>query len=62
MQPSADPSARTEGQERGAEGDEQRVDTDTAASKAFPGAFAEFETNLRRERQLDQRGQGALRL
>ena len=35
---------------------EQPVDTGTAASKAFLdmlGVFAEFETNLRRERQLE---------
>ena len=35
---------------------EQPVDTGTAAGKAFLdmlGAFAEFETNLRRERQLE---------
>jgi len=35
---------------------EQPVDTSTAAGKAFLdflGVFAEFETNLRRERQLD---------
>src|SRR5205807_3873778 len=35
---------------------EQPVDTGTAAGKAFldmPGVFAEFETNLRRERQLE---------
>jgi DNA invertase Pin-like site-specific DNA recombinase len=35
---------------------EQPVDTGTAAGKAFfdiLGVFAEFETNLRRERQLD---------
>lgn len=35
---------------------EQPVDTSTAAGKAFldmPGVFAEFETNLRKERQLE---------
>ncbi len=35
---------------------EQPIDTSTAAGKAFLdmlGVFAEFETNLRRERQLD---------
>jgi DNA invertase Pin-like site-specific DNA recombinase len=35
---------------------EQRIDTSTAAGKAFLdmlGVFAEFETNLRRERQLE---------
>ena len=35
---------------------EQLVDTGTAADKAFLdmlGVFAEFETNLRRERQLE---------
>src|SRR5271168_5001070 len=35
---------------------EQPVDTGTAAGKAFLdmlGVFAEFETNLRRERQLE---------
>jgi DNA invertase Pin-like site-specific DNA recombinase len=35
---------------------EQQVDTSTAAGKAFLdmlGVFAEFETNLRRERQLE---------
>jgi DNA invertase Pin-like site-specific DNA recombinase len=35
---------------------EQPVDTGAAAGKAFPdmlGVFAEFETNLRRERQLE---------
>lgn len=35
---------------------EQPIDTSTAAGKAFPdmlGVFAEFETNLRRERQLE---------
>ena len=35
---------------------EQPVDTDSASGKAFLdmlGVFAEFETNLRRERQLD---------
>ena len=35
---------------------EQPVDTSTAAGKAFfdmPGVFAEFETNLRRERQRE---------
>jgi DNA invertase Pin-like site-specific DNA recombinase len=34
---------------------EQPIDTSTAAGKAFLdmlGAFAEFETNLRRERQM----------
>jgi Resolvase, N terminal domain len=36
---------------------EQPIDTSTAAGKCFLdmlGAFAEFETNLRRERQLDR--------
>ena len=42
---------------------EQPVDTGTAAGKAFLdmlGVFAEFETNLRRERQVEgiKRGQG----
>src|SRR5271154_6853211 len=40
---------------------EQPVDTGTAAGKAFLdmlGVFAEFETNLRRERQLE--GMGSL--
>src|SRR5690349_5651476 len=35
---------------------EQPIDTGTAAGKAFldmVGVFAEFETNLRRERQLE---------
>jgi len=35
---------------------EQRIDTSTAAGKAFLdmlGVFAEFETNLRRERQME---------
>jgi DNA invertase Pin-like site-specific DNA recombinase len=35
---------------------EQPIDTGTAAGKAFLdmlGVFAEFETNLRRERQLE---------
>lgn len=35
---------------------EQRIDTSTAAGKAFLdmlGVFAEFETNLRKERQLE---------
>ena len=35
---------------------EQPIDTNTAAGKAFLdmlGVFAEFETNLRRERQLE---------
>ena len=35
---------------------EQPVDTGSAAGKAFldmPGVFAEFETNLRKERQLE---------
>jgi DNA invertase Pin-like site-specific DNA recombinase len=35
---------------------EQPIDTGTAAGKCFPdmlGVFAEFETNLRRERQLE---------
>src|SRR5216684_7871116 len=32
---------------------EQPVDTGTAAGKAFLGVFAEFETNLRRKRQLE---------
>jgi DNA invertase Pin-like site-specific DNA recombinase len=35
---------------------EQRIDTSTAAGKCFLdmlGVFAEFETNLRRERQLE---------
>ena len=35
---------------------EQPIDTSTAAGKAFLdmlGVFAEFETNLRRERQLE---------
>jgi DNA invertase Pin-like site-specific DNA recombinase len=35
---------------------EQPIDTSTAASKCFLdmlGVFAEFETNLRRERQLE---------
>ena len=36
---------------------EQAIDTSTAAGKAFLdmlGVFAEFETNLRRERQLEE--------
>jgi DNA invertase Pin-like site-specific DNA recombinase len=40
---------------------EQPVDTGTAAGKAFLdmlGVFAEFETNLRRERQLEGIAQG----
>ena len=46
---------------------EQPIDTSTAAGKAFLdmlGVFAEFETNLRRERQMEgyRRGQGAWRL
>ena len=46
-----------------AQATEQPVDTATAAGKAFLdmlGVFAEFETNLRRERQLEGhcRGQG----
>jgi DNA invertase Pin-like site-specific DNA recombinase len=46
---------------------EQPVDTGTAAGKAFLdmlGVFAEFGTNLRRERQLegDPSSQGARRL
>jgi DNA invertase Pin-like site-specific DNA recombinase len=35
---------------------EQPIDTSTAAGKAFLdmlGVFSEFETNLRRERQLE---------
>jgi DNA invertase Pin-like site-specific DNA recombinase len=35
---------------------EQPIDTSTATGKCFPdmlGVFAEFETNLRRERQLE---------
>ncbi|MFV1875503.1 recombinase family protein [Nioella sp.] len=45
-------------QERGAalKATEQPVDTSTAAGKAFfqmLGVFAEFETNLRRERQME---------
>ena len=46
---------------------EQPIDTGTAAGKAFLdmlGVFAEFETNLRRERQLEghrgRQGQGRL--
>jgi DNA invertase Pin-like site-specific DNA recombinase len=38
------------------EATEQPIDTSTAAGKAFLdmlGVFAEFETNLRRERQLE---------
>jgi DNA invertase Pin-like site-specific DNA recombinase len=41
---------------------EQPVDTGTAAGKAFLdmlGVFAEFETNLRRERQLEGINVGA---
>ena len=46
---------------------EQPVDTSTAAGKAFfdmLGVFAEFETNLRRERQAegDRRGEATRRL
>jgi DNA invertase Pin-like site-specific DNA recombinase len=46
---------------------EQPIDTGTAAGKCFLdmlGVFAEFETNLRRERQLegDRQGQGGQRL
>jgi hypothetical protein len=33
---------------------EQPIDTSTAADKCFIGVFAELETNLRRERQLNQ--------
>jgi len=45
---------------------EQPIDTSTAAGKAFLdmlGVFAEFETNLRRERQLEgiAAGQGPAR-
>lgn len=45
-------------QQRGAalKATEQQVDTSTAAGKAFfqmLGVFAEFETNLRRERQME---------
>ena len=47
---------------------EQPIDTSTAAGKAFLdmlGVFAEFETNLRRERQMEGirsgEGQGRLR-
>jgi DNA invertase Pin-like site-specific DNA recombinase len=32
---------------------EQPIDTSTAAGKCFFGVFGEFETNLRRERQLE---------
>jgi DNA invertase Pin-like site-specific DNA recombinase len=38
------------------EATEQPIDTSTAAGKCFLdmlGVFAEFETNLRRERQLE---------
>ena len=45
---------------------EQPIDTATAAGKAFLdmlGVFAEFETNLRKERQLEgTRGRSATRL
>jgi DNA invertase Pin-like site-specific DNA recombinase len=42
--------------ELGLSASEQPIDTSTAAGKAFLdmlGVFAEFETNLRRERQLE---------
>jgi DNA invertase Pin-like site-specific DNA recombinase len=45
-----------EGQGCLAEATEQPIDTSTAAGKCFLdmlGVFAEFETNLRRERQLE---------
>jgi DNA invertase Pin-like site-specific DNA recombinase len=32
---------------------EQPIDTGTTAGKCLLGVFAEFETNLRRERQLE---------
>jgi DNA invertase Pin-like site-specific DNA recombinase len=43
---------------------EQPVDTSTASGKAFLdmlGVFAEFETNLRRERQLEGIAQAKVR-
>ena len=48
--------ARCEGSRRVLKATEQPIDTSTAAGKCFLdmlGAFAEFETNLRRERQLE---------
>ena len=47
---------RLEGQGRRAAATEQPIDTGTAAGKCFLdmlGVFAEFETNLRKERQLE---------
>jgi DNA invertase Pin-like site-specific DNA recombinase len=45
-----------EGPRHLAQATEQPINTSTAAGKCFldmPGVFAEFETNLRRERQLE---------
>jgi DNA invertase Pin-like site-specific DNA recombinase len=46
----------TDGQSGRSRPTEQPIDTGTAAGKCFLdmlGVFAEFETNLRRERQLE---------
>ena len=55
---SRDPEHRSSCQTKSAalKATEQPIDTSTAAGKAFLdmlGVFAEFETNLRRERQLE---------
>jgi hypothetical protein len=49
------------GRRRVAEGQRATIDTSTAAGNCFLdmlGVFAEFETNLRRERQLEGNRQG----
>jgi DNA invertase Pin-like site-specific DNA recombinase len=54
--PGSRPSTRIPRSSDALKATEQPVDTGTAAGKAFfdrLGVFAEFETNLRRERQLE---------
>jgi DNA invertase Pin-like site-specific DNA recombinase len=56
--PGASETSKTSFRARGAvlKATEQPIDTGTAAGKCFLdmlGVFAEFETNLRRERQLE---------
>ena len=54
--PGSRPSTRISRSSDALKATEQPVDTGTAAGKAFLdmlGVFAEFETNLRRERQLE---------
>ena len=54
--PGSRPSTRISRSSDALKATEQPVDTGTVAGKAFLdmlGVFAEFETNLRRERQLE---------